>query len=120
MAIGGLETTLSGSNPWLTHAIVYALTLILTELVTNNAAALIMYFIAKSAAERLGVDFTPFVYTIMVGASCAFASPLGYQTHLMVMGPGGYKFTDFIRAGLPLNVLCGIITVALVPVFFAF
>ncbi|MGP1273243.1 MAG: SLC13 family permease [Phycisphaerales bacterium] len=119
-AIGGLVTGLSGSNPWLTLALVYALTLLLTELVTNNAAALLMYFVAKSAAEKLGVDFTPFVYTIMVAASCAFASPLGYQTHLMVMGPGGYKFTDFIRAGLPLNVLCGVVAVAMVPLAFPF
>jgi di/tricarboxylate transporter len=117
-AIGGLVTTLSGSSPWVTLAVIYVVTMVLTELITNNAAALLMYFVAKSAADKLGVDFTPYVYAIMVAASCAFASPLGYQTHLMVMGPGGYRFGDFVRVGLPLNLLAGAITCLVIPLVF--
>lgn len=119
-ALGHLVIGVSGSNPWVTLALIYLSTMVLTELITNNAAALLMYFVAKSAADKLGVDFMPFVYAIMVAASAAFTSPLGYQTHLMVMGPGGYRFTDFVRAGLPLNLIAMAVACTITPLVFGF
>ena len=111
---------LAGTNPWLILAAVYFMTMILTELITNNAAAVLMFFVAEAAAQNLGVDFKPFAITIMMAASASFSTPLGYQTNLMVLGPGGYKFMDYIRVGVPLNVLGMIVTVALTPLFFGF
>ena len=71
-------------------------------------------------ASNLNVSFMPFVITLMVGASCSFISPVSYQTNLMVFGPGGYKFVDYVRIGVPLTLLVGIITVLLVPLIFGF
>lgn len=113
-------TGFAGSSPWLTLAAVYLMTMILTELVTNNAAAVLMFFVAESAATKLGVDFKPFAITVMMAASASFSTPLGYQTNLMVLSPGGYKYTDYLRVGLPLNVLAMLITVGLAPYFFEF
>ena len=102
-------------NPWLALTLLYILTVIVTELITNNAAGVMMFPIALSVAEAAGVNYMPFVIAIMVGASAGFITPIGYQTNLMVYGPGGYRFMDFVRFGLPLNILCGIITIAIVP-----
>jgi len=99
---------------------VYVTTLVFTELVTNNAAAALAFPIARAAAAAVGTDFTPFAVCIAVAASAGFATPLGYQTHLMVYGPGGYRFSDFVRIGLPLDVLVMAVVVALAPVFFPF
>jgi len=107
-------------GPWAVLAGVYLLVLIFTEVVTNNAAAALSYPIAKAAAISLGADFMPFVVCIAMAASAGFATPLGYQTHLMVFGPGGYKFNDFLRVGVPLDILVGVIAVTLAPVFFPF
>ncbi len=111
---------LAGTNPWLILAMVYFMTMMLTEMITNNAAAVLMFFVAEAAAESLGVEFKPFAITIMMAASASFSTPLGYQTNLMVLGPGGYKFMDYIRVGVPLNALGMIVTVALTPLFFEF
>jgi di/tricarboxylate transporter len=93
---------------------------VLTELVTNNAAAAVAFPLAQATASALGVDLTPFVMAIMMAASASFSSPIGYQTNLMVMGPGGYRFGDFLRIGLPLNLIVGLGTVALAPMVFPF
>jgi di/tricarboxylate transporter len=111
---------LAGGNPWLVLLLVYLVTTLFTELITNNAAAVLVFPIALVSAQGLGVDFMPFVITIMVAASASFATPIGYQTNLMVYGPGGYKFSDYLRFGLPLNVLFCITTVALVPFIWPF
>jgi di/tricarboxylate transporter len=76
--------------------------------------------IAAAAAESLGVSLWPFIAVIMMAASASFATPIGYQTNLMVYGPGGYRFTDYLRMGLPLNILLGIVTVALAPLIWPF
>jgi di/tricarboxylate transporter len=107
-------------GPWAALAAVYAVTLIMTELVTNNAAAALAFPIAHAAAQGLDVSFLPFAVTVAIAASAGFATPLGYQTHLMVLGPGGYRFGDFARMGVPLDVLCGIVTVALAPRIYPF
>lgn len=99
-----------GTNPLLVLAAIYLVTNLFTELITNNAAAVLVYPIAQSVAMDLGVDFMPFVVTIMIAASASFATPIGYQTNLMVYGPGGYRYTDYLRFGLPLNLLVLVVT----------
>lgn len=103
------------SNPHGALIGTYVATWILTEMITNNAAAVLIFPIAISMAASFGVDYMPFVITIMMAASASFSTPIGYQTNLMVYGPGGYKFTDFTKIGLPLNLIVAAITVILVP-----
>lgn len=103
------------NNPYLALVGVYLSTWILTEMVTNNAAAVLIFPIAISMAASFGVSYMPFVMTIIMAASASFSTPIGYQTNLMVYGPGGYKFTDFTKIGLPLNLIVAVITIFLVP-----
>jgi len=102
-------------HPLLALAIVYFTTMLATELLSNNAAAVLMFPVAVSAAGLLGVDPMPFVVAMTIAASCGFATPLGYQTHLMVYGPGGYRYADFLRMGLPLNLIVGAVTIMIAP-----
>jgi di/tricarboxylate transporter len=101
-------------------AAVYLLTLLFTELITNNAAAAIMFPFGIAVAMAMGVSPRPFAVAIMFGASLAFAVPIGYQTHMMVYGPGGYRFSDFFRIGIPLNILMWIVVTLLIPVWWPF
>jgi di/tricarboxylate transporter len=110
----------AGTNPLLALAAVYVFTNVVTEMVSNNAAAVMSFPIAVATAEGLGVSLWPFVVVVMMAASCGFATPIGYQTNLMVYGPGGYRFSDYVRFGLPLNILVGVVTVLLAPVFWPF
>ncbi|HEY7672673.1 MAG TPA: SLC13 family permease, partial [Gammaproteobacteria bacterium] len=110
----------AGTNPLLALAAMYVFTNVVTEMVSNNAAAVMSFPIAVATAEGLGVSLWPFVVVVMMAASCGFATPIGYQTNLMVYGPGGYRFSDYVRFGLPLNVLVGVVTVLLAPVFWPF
>jgi di/tricarboxylate transporter len=112
--------SLAGNNPWLILAAIYTVTTILTEIITNNAAAALIFPIAFSLAKTLDVSYMPFVIGIMVAASASFATPIGYQTNMMVYGPGGYKFSDFLRVGVPLNILYGVVTVAITPLIYPF
>jgi di/tricarboxylate transporter len=112
--------SLAGDNPWLALAVTYAITSLMTEVITNNAAAVLIFPIAQAAAESLGVSMWPFVACIMMAASASFATPIGYQTNLMVYGPGGYRFSDFARIGIVLNVALGILAVALAPMIWPF
>lgn len=98
----------------------YVGTMILTELVTNNAAAALMFPFAISLSERLGASPMPFVVAIMFAASASFATPIGYQTNLMVFGPGGYRFADFFRLGIPLQITVALVTCTLIPLIFPF
>ncbi len=113
--IGNGLVAIAADNPWLVLAALYFATVIVTELITNNAAGVLMFPIAIAVADAAGVSFLPYVIAVMVAASCGFITPIGYQTNLMVYGPGGYRFMDFVRFGLPLNVICGIITLIVVP-----
>lgn len=110
----------AGGHPWWVLAAVYFVTMVFTELVTNNAAAVLVFPIAMSAADSLSASKMPFVIAIAIGASAGFATPFGYQTNLMVYGPGGYRFTDYLRAGIPLDLLFMAVTVALTPYVFPF
>ncbi len=119
-AIASGLTHFAGDNPWLALAIIYAVTNILTEAITNNAAAALIFPIALALSKSLDVSFMPFAIAIMIAASASFSTPIGYQTNLMVYGPGGYKFTDFMRVGIPLNILFWLITITLTPLFYPF
>jgi di/tricarboxylate transporter len=114
-AIAESMTSLAGGRPWATLAMVYLGTVLVTELVTNNAAAALMFPLALGTAKDLGVNHFPFVIAVMMAASNGFATPIGYQTNLMVYGPGGYKFSDYLKLGIPLDLLIAAITVALAP-----
>jgi di/tricarboxylate transporter len=107
---------LAGGNERAVLIAVYLVTMIFTELITNNAAAVLMFPIALASAKKLGVDDPrPYVVAVMIAASAAFVTPFGYQTNLMVYGPGGYRFSDYVRFGLPLSLLFMTICVILVP-----
>jgi di/tricarboxylate transporter len=95
---------------------IYLLTSVLTELVSNNAVAVVVTPIAIGLAEALGIDARPLVVAVMVAASASFATPIGYQTNMLVYGPGGYKFTDFMKVGIPLNLSIGILASLIIPV----
>ncbi|MEY8842812.1 SLC13 family permease, partial [Cribrihabitans sp. XS_ASV171] len=101
--------------PFLVVWAVYLLTSILTELVSNNAVAVVVTPIAIGLAQAMGIDPRPLVVAVMVAASASFATPIGYQTNMLVYGPGGYKFTDFMRVGIPLNLTVGMLASALIP-----
>jgi len=106
---------LVGQHPWAALLAIYVITSLFTEVITNNAAAVLIFPIAEAIAAELGVSFRPFVFTIMMAASASFATPIGYQTNLMVYGPGGYRFSDYLRIGLPLNALLAGVTVLIAP-----
>jgi di/tricarboxylate transporter len=93
---------------------------ILTELVTNNAVAVVLTPLAIALADSAGVDPRPFVVGVMFAASASFATPIGYQTNTMVYTAGGYRFMDFVRVGLPLNIIAGIVNALTIPLFFPF
>jgi len=108
------------TSPLLALALIYGLTTLFTEIITNNAAAVLMFPIATAAAEQLGVSPMPFVIAIMFAASASFMTPIGYQTNLMVYGPGGYRFSDYLRLGIPLSILAGVVSLWLIPIFWPF
>ena len=111
---------LTPHSPWLSLALIYLITVIFTEMITNNAAAVLMFPIAIATANQLHCDPLPFIITIMVAASASFITPIGYQTNLMVMGPGGYKTRDFLKAGLPISLAVGATTIAIIPFIWPF
>jgi len=111
---------LAGGSPWATLGLVFTTTALLTAIATNNVAAVLTFPIALSAANHINVDVMPFAITIMVAASASFSTPIGYQTNLMVYNAGGYRFADFVRIGLPLTILVGMVTVGLVPFIWGF
>ena len=94
----------AGRNPWVALAMIHLITAAMTEMITNNAAAALMFPIALAVSKDLGVSVLPFVISVMIAASSSFMTPIGYQTNLMVYGPGGYRFSDFIRVGAPLTI----------------
>jgi di/tricarboxylate transporter len=110
----------AGDGPHLALAAVYLITMFATELMSNNAAAVLMFPIAWQAAADLSVNPLPFVMAVTVAASCGFATPMGYQTNLMIYGPGGYRFSDYIRFGGPLNLIVMAVTIILAPLIWPF
>ena len=116
LIVEALAPLIAGLPPVLMIWAVYLLTSVLTELVSNNAVAVVVTPIAIGLAQALGLDPRPFVVAVMVAASASFATPIGYQTNMLVYGPGGYRFTDFLRVGIPLNLSIGILASLLIPV----
>ena len=101
-------------------AFLFIITNLFTELITNNAAAALSFPLALSLSNQLGVSPMPFFVVICIAASASFSTPIGYQTNLIVQGIGNYKFMDFVRIGLPLNILTFIISVILIPLIWPF
>ncbi|WP_431025659.1 SLC13 family permease [Halomonas sp. H5] len=118
--LAGAGLGLADGNPWLLLVGAYLLVALLTELVTNNAAAVITFPIVMASAESLGVNPIPFVVVVMFAASASFLTPIGYQTNLMVHGPGGYRFGDFLRVGGLLNLLTALVVLTLTPLIWPF
>lgn len=109
-----------GENPWISLGAIYLITLLVTEVLSNNAAAVLMFPIAMATARDLSVNALPFVYVVMMAASAAFATPIGYQTHLMVYGPGGYRFSDYLKIGIPLDLIIAFVAVLCIPFVWPF
>ena len=111
---------LGGGSPRVALAVVFVGTILMTNVITNAAAAAFMFPVALAMANALGVSFLPFIVILMVGASCAFINPAGFQTNLMVQEPGGYTFMDFARVGTPLTIIVGIVVLVLAPIVYGF
>ena len=107
-------------GPHVLLAAVFIITNLFTELITNNAAAALAFPLALSISSQMGVSPMPFFVVICMAASASFSTPIGYQTNLIVQGIGNYKFTDFVRIGLPLNIITFLISVILVPLIWNF
>jgi len=115
LIVDNISPFLGTLSPFYVIFAVFLLTTILTEIVSNNAVAVIMTPIAISLGSALGMDPRPLVVAVMIAASCAFATPIGYQTNTLVYGPGGYRFTDFMRIGIPLNLSMSLLVSAIIP-----
>ncbi|WP_340114280.1 SLC13 family permease [Maribellus mangrovi] len=109
-----------GFGPLGVMAALYIITSIFTEIITNNAAAALVFPIALAASNQMGVDPKPFFVTIAIAASASFSTPVGYQTNLLVQAIGNYKFRDYVKIGLPLNILAFILSMLLIPYFWSF
>lgn len=105
----------SGLGPWVVLAVLYLMALLLTEFMSNAAAAVLLTPIGMSTAALMEVDATPFLVAVTFAASTSFSTPVGYQTNTMVYGAGGYRFSDFVKVGLPLNLIFWVLGVALIP-----
>src|SRR5690606_20982286 len=110
----------SSSGPLVVLAVLYLMALLLTEFMSNAAAAVLLTPIGMSTATMLGVDPTPFLIAVTFAASTSFATPVGYQTTTMVYSAGGYLFADFVKVGLPLNLIFWVLGVIFIPVFWPF
>jgi di/tricarboxylate transporter len=115
LMVGGIAPALSVLPGFVVVWAIYLITSLLTELISNNAVAVVVTPIAIGLADAMGIDARPLVVAVMVSASASFATPIGYQTNTLVYGPGGYKFTDFLRVGIPLNLSIGLLASALIP-----
>lgn len=114
-AIAQQITTAAAGDPMLSLVAIYGGTLLLTELISHSAAVSLLFPIALGTAQSLGIDYMPFVAAVTVAGSLGFATPLGYQTHMMVYGPGGYRFSDFLRIGIPMDILCWTLAMLTIP-----
>lgn len=117
IAVSAMTPLLGGLSPWFALAAIYLLSLGLTEIVTNNAVAVVVTPVAIELANALGSDPRPFVIAVMFAASASFLTPIGYQTNTLVYGAGGYRFADFTRFGLPLTLVVMVATLTTIPIF---
>ncbi|MBU73389.1 SLC13 family permease [Spongiibacter sp.] len=112
--------SIAAGSPMATLAAIFVVTALFSAVISNLAAAVIVFPIALAASQQLGVNMLPFAVTLMMAASASFATPIGYQTNLMVYGPGNYRFSDFFKMGVPLTLLVGVATVLIVPQVWSF
>jgi di/tricarboxylate transporter len=117
LIVDWISPALASLPPWAIVWAIFLLTSILTEMVSNNAVAVVVTPLAIGLAASLGVDPRPLVVAVMIAASAAFSTPVGYQTNMLVYGPGGYRFTDFLKVGLPLNLSIGMLASFMIPFF---
>ena len=115
LIVDALAPAMSALPPAMIIWSIYLITSVLTELISNNAVAVVVTPIAIGLADAMGIDARPLVVAVMVAASASFATPIGYQTNTLVYGPGGYRFTDFMKVGIPLNLSIGLLSSALIP-----
>lgn len=118
--VGAVRPFLETAPPIVALALVYLLAMALTEIVTNNAVAVVVTPIAIGLAQSLGVDPRPFVVAVMFAASASFMTPIGYQTNTLVFSVGGYRFTDYLRLGTPLSMVCAAIALTVIPLIWPF
>ena len=116
MIVARVQPLMVGMSPFVMILCVYLLGLVLTEFLSNNAVAVIYTPIAIQLAQSMGLDPRPFAVAVMFSATLAFSTPVGYQTNMMVYGPGGYKFSDYVKIGLPLNIIVWLVVSALIPI----
>ena len=109
-----------GQNPRIMLAFICGTTMIFSNLITAKAAAGLFFPIAVAASDALHVDLMPFVIAVMIAAAASFATPIGYQTNLMVFGPGGYRYSDFLRVGGPLSIIVLVLTIIITPMVWPF
>ena len=118
--IAGVVTGSVAGSPMASLGAIFLLTAVFSAIIANIAAAVLLFPIALAVAQQLGVDPQPFVVTLMLASSACFATPIGYQTNLMVYGPGNYRFVDFVKIGVPVTLLVGVITVFVAPLIWRF
>ena len=118
--VAGAMLDLAGEHRLLSLAVICAVTMVFTNVMNANAAAVLMFPIAMATAERLDASAFPFAIALMMGAACSFATPIGYQTNLMVYGPGGYRFVDYLRIGGPLSLIILAVSIVLIPLIWPF
>lgn len=119
-AAGLLARLVEDQGAFLALLLIFVMTSALTELLSNNASAVLVFPFAMSMADQLDVSRTPFAFAVAYAASCGFATPIGYQTHMMVWGPGGYRFTDFVRVGIPMDILVAVLGAFLTSIVWKF
>ena len=117
LIVSAIMPWLEGTSPLLALTVIYGLAVALTEIVTNNAVAVVLTPIAVALASSLGLEARPFVVAVMFGASASFATPIGYQTNTMVYAAADYRFADFLKIGLPMNIVVGAATCAAIALF---
>jgi di/tricarboxylate transporter len=117
LIVDSVAPLLAATSPIVALALVYVFSMVLTEVLTNNAVAIVVTPVVIALAQQLGWEPRPFVVAVMFAASASFMTPIGYQTNTLVYGPGGYRFTDYLRLGLPLNIIAAIVTIYLIPKF---
>jgi len=115
LIVDALAPWLTGLHPFFLVWAIYLITSVLTELVSNNAVAVVVTPVAIGLGTAVGVDPRPLVIAVMIAASASFATPIGYQTNMLVYGPGGYRFTDFMKIGIPLNLSLGLVVSLVIP-----
>lgn len=120
LVVDSVVSALGDTGPLVILAVVYVLTSLLTEMISNNAVAVLIGPIVITLAQQLGYDPKPFIIAVMFAASASFATPIGYQTNTFVYSAGGYKFKDFLKVGLPLNIIFAGLAMLVIPVFFPF